>query len=267
MKTQLYPGTRLGLYEIVSAQGNEGVPSVYKAKRVGSDGYFALKVHSKCSFEELKALHKEIAVGRTLGRHPNIVAVREFGDSDDLRYLVMDFVDGASVDDIVNEEKAVPPKRALAIARDVAAGLDYAHRKGIIHRDVKSANILFDGNKALLFDFGLAHAPGFPPNGVVGSTGFIPPEYSYDVKPDVRGDVYSLGVTILHMLAGADFVRSPEFGSIHNKRDYKAIVSKTRAVPGVLRAVLLKAVDAEPDNRYKSAGEFAEALERVLKKI
>lgn len=267
MRVQLYPGMRIGSYEIVSPP-KEGIASVYKARNVDTNDNIALKVRSQRSFpEEIEYLRREEAVGRILGKHPNIVSVHGLEREADLFYLVMDFVDGQSVDDIVNEENALPPKRALAIARDVAAGLDYAHGKGVIHRDVKSANILFDGNKGLLFDFGLAHAPGFHPTGVVGSTGFIPPEYSHNIRPDVRGDVYSLGVTILHMLAGVDFVRSPEFGSIHNKRDYKAIVSKTRAVPGVLRAVLLKAVDAEPDNRYKSAGEFADALERVLKKI
>ncbi|VVB81022.1 KEOPS complex subunit Bud32 [uncultured archaeon] len=265
MKTQLFPGDRLGLYEIVSSQGKEGVPSVYKAKKADTNDYVALKVRSRSSSpEELKALCKEAKIGKILGKHPNIVAVHELCSNEDLIYLVMNFIDGRSADDLVNDEESVSPKLALRIARDVALGLGYAHSKGVIHRDVKSANILFDGSRALLFDFGLAHAPGFIPTGAVGSAGFIPPEYSHDIRPDVRGDIYSLGVTILHMLTGAEFVRS-ECGSIHDARDYKKFISKF--IPDALKPLCLKAVEQDPGRRYQSAGAFAEALDDVLRKL
>jgi serine/threonine-protein kinase len=275
-KRQLQAGQQFGPYRVESFVDSGGMGEVYRAVDTqNGDRIVALKVLKSHLADDQVYADRFLREGASLQRlrHPNIVAVYDHGELDGLHYIAMQFVDGQSLaralDTWKAENTAVDYRQAFEIGSQVARALGYAHECGIVHRDVKTSNILQskDG-RYLLTDFGIAFDTEFSrltsSRMQFGTAEYMSPEQFESSSVDARSDVYSLGVVLYELTAG----RLPFIGSA------PALYSKHRStpppplpkgrVPPEVEAVILKALQKNPDARYADADQLLVALKSVL---
>jgi serine/threonine protein kinase len=271
-------GTTYGdRYSVFERVGAGGMAEVYRAhdELLGRD--VAIKVLSErfardSSFVE--RFRREAQSAANLN-HPQIVSLYDYGSDGDAYFIVMEFIDGTSLADIIHREAPLLPERAAEIALDVAKALDRAHSAGIVHRDIKPGNILItkDGHTKVT-DFGIARAAHgdneqtMTQTGmVIGTAAYLSPEQAQGQPVDGRSDLYSLGVVLYEMLVGhAPFAGdTPLAIAYKHVRETAAPPSSLNPdVPGALDAIVMKALAKNRDNRYQSAVEFEQDLQRFL---
>ncbi len=271
----LSPGDTFGLYRIEREIGRGGMAIVYLAYHQWLDRPVALKVLRPEFQQDQELVARFLVEARSAARleHPNIVAVYDAGVVDDVHYLAMEYVEGETLADVLARINGpLPVDFVISVTTQVASALDYAHRRGVVHRDVKPSNILVQENgKVLLTDFGIAHAVGLrspeQKAAVLGTPEYMSPEQAMGRAVDGRSDVYSLGIVVFHMLTG----RPPFYGDNHRDILY-AHVHQPLPDPRTMNAnlpidigrVMDRATAKDPDDRYPTAGAFAQALRRVL---
>ncbi|OBF52067.1 serine/threonine protein kinase [Mycobacterium sp. 852002-50816_SCH5313054-b] len=209
--------------------------------------------------------------------HPSIVAVYDTGEADTptgpLPYIVMEYVDGVTLRDIVHTDGPMPPRRAIEIIADACQALNFSHQNGIIHRDVKPANIMISATNAVkVMDFGIARAiadSGISVTqtaAVIGTAQYLSPEQARGDSVDARSDVYSLGCVLYEILTGEPPFTgdSPVAVAYQHVREDPVPPSKRHeGVSADLDAVVLKALAKNPENRYQTAAEMRADLVRV----
>ncbi|SOX56759.1 serine/threonine protein kinase [Mycobacterium ahvazicum] len=209
--------------------------------------------------------------------HPAIVAVYDTGEAETpagpLPYIVMEYVDGVTLRDIVHNDGPLPPRRAIEIIADACQALNFSHQNGIIHRDVKPANIMISTTNAVkVMDFGIARAIADSGNSVtqtaavIGTAQYLSPEQARGDSVDARSDVYSLGCVLYEILTGEPPFTgdSPVAVAYQHVREDPVPPSKRHAgISPDLDAVVLKALAKNPDNRYQTAAEMRADLVRV----
>lgn len=279
-----------GRYRLLRFVGKGGMGHVYRAEHIRIRKSVAIKlVQSGLARTEAVAKRFEreaYAIGRI--DHPNCVSVSDFGElKDGSLFLVMDFVDGESLGSLLARERRLSIHRALTIVSDVLKGLEHAHEKGIVHRDVKPDNILLSRGSegksvAKLLDFGIAKitkGPGFEGDsprltqaGVAfGTPVYLSPEQAVGKPADARTDVYATSVMLFEMLTG-----QPPYNSDDNQELLGLHVSgkiptlKSAApdlnFPEVFELLVRRGMAKKPDNRYASAKEFLSKIEMLLSK-
>lgn len=210
--------------------------------------------------------------------HPAIVAVYDTGEAETetgpLPYIVMEYVDGETLRDIVRSEGPMAPKRAMEVIADVCAALDFSHRNGIVHRDVKPANVMINRAGAVkVMDFGIARAiadsssPMTQTAAVIGTAQYLSPEQARGEQVDARSDVYSLGCVLFEILTGEPPFTGDSPVAVayqHVREDPRLPSSVNKEVPGALDSIILKAMSKNPANRYQSAADMRSDLIRVL---
>ncbi len=216
---------------------------------------------------------REARIAATL-THPNVVTVYDAGEVDGLLYIAMQYVPGPDLSAILREERRLGPYRVLDIARQVAAALDAAHAYGLIHRDVKPANVLIDGRHAYLTDFGLTKDRGQASGAsltrageVVGTTHYLAPEQVDGREVDARADVYALACMIFHTLSGeVPFPRDNDMAVLyaHLHDEPPKLSERRKGLPPGLDAVIAKAMDKQADRRFSSCGELILAARVVV---
>jgi serine/threonine-protein kinase len=193
--------------------------------------------------------------------HPNIVGVYDWGKERGTYYIVMEYVDGQTVSEILRNDGPIEPKRAAGIAADVAAALGFAHRKGVVHRDVKPGNVLITkAGEVKVADFGIARAmtasseENLTQTGsVMGTATYFSPEQAQGKAVDARSDLYSLGVVLYEMASGKPPFSADSPVAIAYKHVQEPIPSLAERVPGIppdYEAITLRALAKDPDDRY-----------------
>ncbi|MGD1256025.1 Stk1 family PASTA domain-containing Ser/Thr kinase [Mycobacterium seoulense] len=209
--------------------------------------------------------------------HPSIVAVYDTGEADTptgpLPYIVMEYVDGVTLRDIVHTEGPLPPRRAIEIIADACQALNFSHQAGIIHRDVKPANIMISNTNAVkVMDFGIARAIADSGNSVtqtaavIGTAQYLSPEQARGDTVDARSDVYSLGCVLYEILTGEPPFTGDSPVAVayqHVREDPIPPSQRHEGISADLDAVVLKALAKNPDNRYQTAAEMRADLVRV----
>ncbi len=271
---------RIGPYAIERELGRGGMGVVYKALRADLRRVFALKTllsqGGAVPPEALDRFVREARAAAALAGHPNVVAVHDAGRDGETYFIAMDFVDGPSLASLIAKE-GVTTKRALAIAEDVANALHAAHELGLVHRDVKPANVLIDPRGTpRLTDFGLVGAADERADGgrlteagsILGTPAYMAPEQAAGETDRIgpRTDVYGAGALLYEMLTGTPPFKGSSGFALMKQVMFDDPVPPRRknpAVPRDVEAVCLKALEKEPERRYASARALAEDLARA----
>jgi formylglycine-generating enzyme required for sulfatase activity len=262
-------------YAVEQRIGEGGFAMVFLVRDLSLGRRLAVKVLSPdmaLSRTGLERFHREAEAIARLS-HPNIVPLHFAGQSENLVYLAMQLVEGESLADRLGREGALPVEDTARIFREVASALDLAHRRGIVHRDIKPANILLehDTGRALVTDFGVAHVSyeeHLTTTGlVVGTPAYFSPEQVGGLPSDGRSDLYSLGLVVYEMLAGAlPFGgRVTHESLIHRMAGKPEGIRKRRPeVPAGLDAVVMRCLEPAMESRFQSGADIVKALDGEL---
>jgi len=265
------PRMLAGRYVVSRRVGVGGMADVYLANDTQLHRDVALKIlHPQYADDEgfVERFRREAQAAAKL-QHPNIVQIYDWGREGDFNFIVMEYVDGLSLKDYLAEEGPLEIADATRIARDVLAALAYAHRSGLVHRDIKPGNILLgDENKVQVTDFGIARAEAastMTQSGtILGTAYYLSPEQAQGQPLDGRSDIYSLGIVLYEMLSG----RRPFEGDSPVSIAYKHVREVPRPpsvyradIPRPLEAIVMNALAKKPEDRYSSAALMGRDLE------
>lgn len=272
-------GRQLGDYKIEGLIGHGGMARVYRGYDEKLERNAAVKVIEPtliASGEEEEYRERFLREARSIARlnHPNIVGVYQFAQEENLYFIAMAYLDGRDLREIIkesiDEKKPMPVDEMLKVLRDIASGLDYAHKNDIIHRDVKPSNIIVttEGN-AILTDFGLAlNAVEGTIGNTFGSVHYIAPEQAISSAQAVpQSDQYSLAVIVYELLAGQvpfDDASAMSVALKHISDPPPPIRDLNPNVSAELEAVVMRALDKEPNGRYVTVTDFINELEKVI---
>jgi tRNA A-37 threonylcarbamoyl transferase component Bud32 len=238
-------------YEILECLGRGGMGAVYKARQKSLNRLVAIKILAPERVGEGRFAERFTIEAELLAKlgHPHIVTIHDFGETGGLFYLVMEFIDGVNLRDLLRDGK-LEPQQALAIVPPICDALQYAHDKGIVHRDIKPENILLDRDgRVKIADFGIASLVGASGENS-GTPPYMAPEQSGGTV-DRRADIYALGVVLYEMLTG--------------ERPEKDLVAPSKRVEVSVKIdeMVLRALEKEPERRYQTAGEFRTIVETI----
>ena len=283
MKPEESSGPRaIGKYQVIGTLGRGSMGVVYKARDPEIGREVAVKTLRKILSTQYRdadaALERFRTEARSAGnlRHPNIVAIFEANRENDTPYLVMDYIEGESLDLLISRFGKIPPRRALHFFSQIAAALDYAHSKGVIHRDIKPSNILVDGNDTVfVLDFGVAtinNSFGAQPteereNSVVGTPGYMSPEQILNQRLDHRSDLFSFATVAFEVLTGCRPFPGDTFTAvIGNILSAKPIPINTLAPELPLEAgdLFKRAFLRNPEERFNSGQELVAAMAAAI---
>ncbi len=267
-----------GRYELIRQIARGGTAQVYLARDLLLDRPVALKVlfpELSSDFSFVERFRREAQAAANLS-HPNIVPVFDWGESERTYFIVMEYVDGEPLSAIIRSQAPLPPARAAGIAADISKALSYAHRHGVVHRDVKPGNVLItrDG-QVKVTDFGIARAVGSDDSVtqtglVMGTATYFSPEQAQGLGVDGRSDVYALGVVLYEMVTGRPPFSADTPVAIAYKHVSEAAVPPRELEPRVpepLEAVILRAIAKQPSDRYPTAEDLHADLQRYTQGV
>jgi serine/threonine protein kinase len=263
-------------YRIDSLVARSGMASIFR----GTDMHTGRAVAIKLPHPEMEAdpvlfdrFQREEEIGKKLD-HPGVVKVLN-DEERSRRYMVLEWVDGRLLRQILNEEKKLPPERAIKITLGLCKALDYIHSQGVVHRDLKPENIMVDADDRIkLIDFGIAANAGSRRltfaklTEAMGTPDYISPEQVKGKRGDARSDIYTLGIMFYEMLTGKVPFTGPNPFVIMNERLMNHPIPPREANPEItpeLQEIIYRSLERDPKKRYASAREFALDLEHPEK--
>ena len=270
--TPVHPGDELDHYRLERLVARSGMASIFRATDMRTGAQVALKIphpEAECDVAFYERFQREGQIGRE-SDHPGVIKVKESENSRRV-YLVLEWVDGRPLREILAEEGKLDPERAIHIACSVCEALDYLHANGVVHRDLKPENIMVGlGDRIKLIDFGIARKAGARRltfgklSNIMGTAEYIAPEQVKGKRGDARSDLFALGVILFEMLTGSTPFPGPNPLAVMNSRLKSNPVRLRDANPALsseLEAILIRTLERNPRNRYGSARELASELE------
>jgi serine/threonine-protein kinase len=272
--TSLHPGDQIDHYRIESVTARSGMASIFRGTDLRTGQPVAIKVpHPEMESDPVffDRFHREEEIGTHMD-HPGVMKVMG-GEERSQVYMVMEWVEGRLLRQLLVEQGKLPPERAVRIAVRVCEALDYIHNHGVVHRDLKPENIMIDAEDRIkLIDFGIAGRAGSRRltfaklSQTMGTPEYISPEQVKGKRGDGRSDIYALGVMLYEMLTG----KAPYTGAnpflIMNDRLLNNPVPPREIDPAIspeLQEVVYRALERDPKNRYSKAREFAWDLDHL----
>lgn len=263
-----------GRYQIIERIGGGGMALVYRAQDILLNRNVAIKVLRQqfVNDEEfIRRFRREAQSAASLS-HPNIVSVYDVGQEDEVHYIVMEYVEGQNLNEIIKERAPLQVDESIRIASQIADALDHAHHNQIIHRDIKPHNIMIGRNgRVKVTDFGIARAVTSTTitqtGSVVGSVHYFSPEHAKGVATGEKSDIYSLGIVLYQMLTGRlPFLgESPISVALKHLQEHFDEPRKVNAmIPQSVENIILKSMRKNPSERYQSANEMLRDLETCL---
>ena len=263
-------------YEIVEKIARGGMADVFKARDLLLDRSVALKVlfpELSTSDAFVERFRREATAAANLS-HPNIVSVFDWGKSENSYFIVMELVEGQTLSALIKNNVNMGFEHAAAIASDVASALGYAHRHGVVHRDIKPGNVLITNDGHIkVTDFGIARAQSASSEdltqtgSVMGTASYISPEQAESRSIDGRSDIYSLGIVLFEMICGQPPFRGESAVSVamkHVNEPPPAIETLRPGTPQPLINITMKALSKDPSDRYATAQDFRADLLRFI---
>jgi eukaryotic-like serine/threonine-protein kinase len=261
-------------FELEELVGSGGMSSVYRARDRLLERNVAIKIlheHYSRDDDYVERFRREARAAAKLS-HPNIVTVIDRGEADGRQYIVFEYVDGQNLKQLIQSRGRLPVRNALELGVEIARALAFAHAQGLVHRDVKPQNVLLGGGDVKVTDFGIARSldvnVGLTQTGtVLGTSEYISPEQATGKEVDERTDVYSLGVVLYELLAGAPPYTGDSFVAVAMKHVSDPVPSIAEARPDVplrVDAALQRAMAKDPDDRFQSMDELVAELEGCL---
>ena len=277
--SRLGPGSLLaGRYEIRQQLGSGGMGVVYRAFDRELKEPVAIKTLKPELLGDstlLERFKQEIRLARRIS-HPNVVRTHDLGESDGTYFITMEFVEGTSLDELLKRRGSLPLDVTLTIGRQLCRALEVAHAQGVVHRDIKPQNLVVDAKGFLkVMDFGIARlVEGRQPPGegltaegsIIGTPEYMAPEQLMGQAVDGRTDLYAAGVVLFECATGRRLFSGTSFATLLLKQVQDAPPDPRTIVPGlpeVFAKTVLKALAKRPEDRWQSAGEFSQALERI----
>ena len=261
-------------YEIQSVLGQGGMGTVYKARDRALDELVAIKTlrHPALWADplHLERFKQEIRLARRI-THANVLRSHDLGEWNGLKFLSMEFVEGQTLEQVLDAKGILPTPVALRIAKQVCAGLAAAHEVGVIHGDIKPQNIIVEPSGGLkIMDFGSAHLTderGMTVKGtVIGTLGYMSPEQARGLPLDFRSDIYSAGIVLYEMFTGSlpfdgDSPLAVVLKHVHNAPPLPR--SRNPRIDARVAAIITKCIEKDAASRFQSVGELCDALAQV----
>jgi len=268
-------GKVIGNYKISQEIGHGGMGKVYKAIHLSLERVVAIKmIHPKLlsNNEMVARFYSEAKIQAKLN-HPNIVTVYDFFEFQDNHYIIMEFVEGESVSKVISHQGPFDIESGTTFFMQILDGINYAHKKNVVHKDIKTSNFILTGTNIKVTDFGIAQIIGDPGltsenGGVIGTPKYMAPEMILGKMIDHRADIYSLGITYYEFLTG----KVPF--SATNRSDFEIRKAQVESppplptevnpkIPKKIEDIILKSLSKDPNERFKDAEEFYNALKEV----
>ena len=260
-------------YEVGSAIARGGMAAVFLGTDLVLGRRVAIKILSPqfASDQRFVARFRREAKSAAGLNHANVVSVFDTGAEGNVHYIVMEYVEGRTLEDILREEGPLTVARSLRIAEGVCRGLAAAHAQGLVHRDVKPGNVILDARELVkVADFGIARplddAATLTATGVIGTAAYLSPEQAQGLSVDARSDLYSLGCLLYEMLAGRPPFDGESAVSValkHVHAEPRPLTEANPAIPPALDALVMRALTKSPEDRHESAAALAGDLRRV----
>ncbi|HXJ04941.1 MAG TPA: protein kinase [Candidatus Acidoferrum sp.] len=260
-----------GRYKILQLLGRGGMGAVYKARDTELDRIVALKLirpELARNPEILRRFKQELILARQV-THKNVIRIFDLGQSDGIRFITMDFVEGQDLRSLLLEKGKLAPKQAARIMLQICRALEAAHAEGVIHRDLKPQNVMLDASgRVYVMDFGIArsaHLPGMTQTGVlIGTPEYMSPEQGRGEKLTERSDIFSMGIIFYELLTGnSPYHSDTPLATLWKRMQEKAtpLVVVDPTLPQALSDIVAKALEIEPEKRFASAREMVQQLE------
>ena len=274
--SEFHPGDLLDHYRMDALVARSGMASIYRATDENTGKSVAIKLpHAEMEADPVlfDRFIREAEIGKKLD-HPGVVKVLN-DEERSRRYMVLEWVDGRLLRQIMNEQKKFPPERAIRITLALCDALDYIHSQGVVHRDLKPENIMVGpDDRVTLIDFGIAANAGSRRltfaklTEAMGTPDYISPEQVKGKRGDARSDVYSLGIMFYEMLTGKVPFTGPNPFVIMNERLLNNPIPPREVNPEIspqLQEIIYRALERDPNKRYPNTHEFALDLEHPEK--